>query len=180
MVLTKIEKMKQQSKLEEIKRDYPWLSIIDYQQFGRLWHPEVFPYGNKARLYNETRTAIDNFLNSFHYAFAKLPTSYKNKILISRNFNDFLTEIFGHLDLERSKGEKQIQDFSHQVYLNFFNIGINGLIRTLPADFQPYLVSQIQPALSLMQVVGRYANIDLKYPTLPKVTEKNTRKAKKD
>jgi hypothetical protein len=179
MTKTKVQSEKQKRKLLEIKQQHPHLSIINYDQFGKLFEPEIFPYKNKNRLYQDVSTNIENFLDSFHFAFRELPDSYKNKIIIGGNFNDFLNKIFTQLEFKKDSKttDADFQNYSFQIYLKLFNVGIKGMIGTMPKEFRPYLNKQLSPILSLMQLIGKYENSELAYPSL--ATAKKTLKKSK-
>lgn len=166
MARSKIANINQQRKLEEIRKNYPWLKIISHEQFVQLFHRDIFPVSNYPRLYKQVQNNFEDFLNSFHYAFNKLPLSYQDKIILGRNFNSFLNGLLEHLEsVAKTKknnknldlDEKSGQDFSYQVYQKLFNIGLKGLIRTMPSEFEPYLKSQIKPLLLLMLSIARFS-----------------------
>lgn len=167
MTKTKVISENQKRRITELKKQHPHLKIIDYDQFGKLFEPDTFPYKNKNRLYQDVSVSIDHFLDSFHYAFRELPFSYKNKIMASGNFNRFLDTVFTQFEYASTqKKDHDFQDHSFKVYLKLFEIGINGMIKTMPSEFQPYLKNQLKPTLSLMTLVGKYENLPFKYPSL--------------
>lgn len=166
MARTKVISEAQKKKLQEIKDRYPWLSIISHEQFCQLWESDLFPVSNHPRLYKQVQANIENFLNSFHYALNKLPYSYQDKIVLSRNFDFFMNSMLDHLESIKNRktikkdsdgNEIPIQDFSYHIYQKFFNIGIQGLIKTMPKAFEPYLKSQIKPLLALMWSIAQFS-----------------------
>jgi len=148
----------QEGKLNDLKKTYPNLKIITYMDFGRLWYPELFPYEHKSRLHRETTRNILQFLNDFHYAFEKLPNSYKKSIIADRNFSRFLNKIFAFSQYGyKGKLSEEDKNITFKMYQKFFNIGIRGLFETLPREFQPYLKNEIKPLLLLMLSIERFS-----------------------
>ena len=154
--MRKILNGKQEKKLDEIKKTYPNLKLIDHNEFVRLHHPEIFPITNESRFYREVSNKILQSFDDFHYAFLKLPSSYKIKILTSRDFSDFINMITSQ-DYVLKKSEDNEKAFTFLLYQNFFNIGIKGLIETMPREFQTYLNDQMRPILSLMHSIAEYS-----------------------
>ena len=154
--MKKRQTAKQEKKLEEIKKTYPDLKLIDHNEFVKLHHPDIFPISNESRFYREVSNKILQSFSDFHYAFLKLPSSYKIKILTSRDFSDFINMITSQ-DYVLKKSEDYEKAFTFLLYQNFFNIGIKGLIETMPREFQTYLNDQMRPILSLMHSIAEYS-----------------------
>jgi hypothetical protein len=168
MTKTKVQSEQQKRKLSEIKHQHPNLSIINFDQFGKLFYPEIFEYKNSNRLYQDVTRNIENFLDSFHFAFRQLPYSYKNKIITGGNFNNFIDILFTQLAFTKNakKNDIDFQKFSFQIYLKLFTIGTKGMIGTMPDEFQIYLNAQLEPILTLMKLIGKYEKSGLSYPEL--------------
>ena len=58
---------------------------------------------------------------------------------------------------KKQKSEEPDKRLSFMMYYNFFNIGIEGLIKSMPEEFRYTLQDQIRPALLLMQSITRFA-----------------------
>lgn len=173
MPLTKIQKLNLERQIIEIKNTYPKMKLISPIEFGRLWHPKDFPYGNQARLHKDVKDKILQNFYDFHYAFEKLPNSYKDEIILSGEFKSVTQKIFDYSKwAERNKSdEKPIQSLSYALYLDFFTIGIDGLINSMPQEFQRYLTNEMKPILALMQSISKYAKtidpkLNIPYPIL--------------
>ena len=149
---------KQKGILEDIEKTYPNLTLIKPIEFARLFHPKDFPFENKPRLYREVTEKVIQSFNDYHYATRELPTSYKVKIITSRGFNDCLQSIFRDMAYVDKKQESEEPDkqLSFMMYYNFFNIGIDGLIKSMPEEFRYTLQDQIRPVLLLMQAITRF------------------------
>ena len=149
---------KQEGILNKIKKTYPKLTLIKPIEFARLFHSEDFPFKNKPRLYREVTEKVIQSFNDYHYATRELPTSYKVKIITSRGFNDCLQSIFRDMEYvdKKQKSEEPDKQLSFMMYYNFFNIGIDGLIKSMPEEFRYTLQDQIRPVLLLMQSITRF------------------------
>ncbi len=166
MPLTKIQRLSLEKELDNIKNTYPKMKLIKPEEFGRLWKPDTFPYPNKNRLYREVSDKIIQSLLDFHYAFFKLPDSYKSEILLSPEFSTVMTNVFSAGQIEKLRIEEEYpklpneepdNTFSTDLYQKFFNIGLEGLIKTMPQDFRPYLIEQIKPLMMLMLSISRFS-----------------------
>ena len=149
---------RQKGILEDIEKTYPNLTLIKPIEFARLFHPKDFPFENKPRLYREVTEKVIQSFNDYHYATRELPTSYKVKIITSRSFNDCLKSIFrdmAYVD-KKQKSEEPDKRLSFIMYYNFFNFGIEGLIKSMPEEFRYTLQDQIRPVLLLMQSITRF------------------------
>ena len=149
---------KQEGILDEIKETHPNLTLIKPIEFARLFYPKDFHFENKPRLYREVTEKVIQSFNDYHYATRELPTSYKVKIITSRGFNDCLQSIFRDMAYVDKKQESEEPDkqLSFMMYYNFFNIGIEGLIKSMPEEFRYTLQDQIRPVLLLMQAITRF------------------------
>jgi len=149
---------KQEKILVDIKNTYPNLTLIKPIEFARLFHPKDFPFENKPRFYREVTEKVIQFFNDYHYATRELPTSYKVKIITSRGFNDCLKSIFRDMSYvdKKQKSEEPEKQLSFLMYYHFFNIGIEGLIKSMPEQFRYTLQDQIRPVLLLMQSITRF------------------------
>jgi len=149
---------KQEKELDRIKKTYSKLKLIDHNEFARLWYPEVFPVANSARFYRDVSNKILQSFSDFHYAFQQLPESYKTKILTDREFYDFFREIFQVAEyVDKKQKVEPDKLLSFVLYYNFFNIGLEGLIKSMPEEFRFTLQNQIIPTIGLMQSITDFA-----------------------
>lgn len=149
---------KQEGRLDEIKKTYPNLTLIDHNEFANLWYPKEFDISNPHRFYRQISAKIEQSFIDFHYAFSQLPDSYKAKILSSRSFDEFMKPI----QYASSIADKKQSDddpnkvFSFTMYYNFFNIGLEGLMKLMPEEFKWHIREQLQESLRLMQSIARF------------------------
>ena len=156
--MKKRQSSKQEKILGEIKKTYPKLNLIKPIEFARLFHPIEFPFKNKPRLHREVTEKVIQFFDDYHYATRELPTSYKVKIITSRGFNDCLKSIIQDMTYvdKKQKSEEPDKQLSFMMYYNFFSIGFEGLIKSMPEEFRHTIQDQIRPALLLMQSITRF------------------------
>ncbi len=150
---------KQEKILNDMKKTHPNLTLIKPIEYGRLFYPKDFPFENKPRLYREVTNKVIQFFDDYHYATRELPTSYKVKIITSRGFNDCLRSIIENMSYvdKKQKSEEPDEQLSFQMYYNFFNMGIEGLIKSMPEEFGNTLKDQIRPVLLLMQAITKFS-----------------------
>ena len=147
---------RQEKELDKIINTNPDIKLIDHNEFAKLHYPDIFPITNESRFYREISNKILQSFSDFHYAFLRLPSSYKIKIMTSRDFEDFINLITSQDYVLKKSGDNE-KAFTFLVYQNFFNIGIKGLIETMPREFQTYLNNEMRPILSLMHSIAEYS-----------------------
>jgi len=150
---------KQEKILDDIKNTYPNLTLIKPIEFARLFHSEDFPFENKPRLYSEVTKKVIQLFDDYHYATRELPMSYKVKIVTSRAFDDCIKSIIKNMSYvdKKQKSEEPDKQLSFLMYYNFFNMGIEGLIKSMPEEFRYTLQEQIRPTLLLMQSITKFS-----------------------
>lgn len=175
MPLTKIQEIKQRKELDNIKNTHPNLKVINHLEFARLFKPEIFVYPNQNRLFRQVTDKIIQSLDDFFYAFKKLPQSYKEEIILNPEFSSMINMVFSAGQItrqtkrERDKTkEDENNSITTDIYQKFFNIGLEGLIKTLPYEFGPYLKSEMKPLLLLMLAISKTTTtkkpISLEFP----------------
>ena len=149
---------KQEKILNDMKKTHPNLTLIKPIEYGRLFYPDDFPFENKPRLYREVTDKVIQTFNDYHYATRELPMSYKVKIITSRGFDDCIKSIIENMSYvdKKQKSEEPEKRLSFMMYYNFFNFGIEGLIKSMPEEFRYTLQDQIRPVLLLMQSITRF------------------------
>ena len=152
---------KQEKILNDMKKTHPNLTLIKPIEYGRLFYPKDFPFENKPRLYREVTNKVIQFFDDYHYATRELPMSYKVKIITSRGFDDCIKSIIGNMSYvdKKQKSEDPEKRLSFMMYYKFFNLGIEGLIKSMPDDFGQTLREQIRPTLLLMQSITKFSQL---------------------
>ncbi len=110
------------------------------------------------------------------------------KVLQSDNFNRFVTSEWlqtlqaydvqnaelkktkakSRKDKTKKKKEYDVnQALSYQNYQNMFNIGLEGLIKSMPQEFQSYISEQLKPMFKLMQSISRFTGSQVPYVHYP-------------
>ena len=187
--MSKIQENAQDSVIVWLKNTHPEFRTTKRINLLRLREPKKFPYENKVRLQNEvTKDLIQVFheLNSYFYY---LSVKNRMKVLQSTDFMRFIQEewlVTLHANdvqqrkqkKSKKKGKKDSydpsQDLSYQNYLNLFNIGLEGIINTMPQEFQSYISSQLKPMFKLMQSIARFAGKDVPYMHYPDMFQEDT------
>lgn len=159
--MVNIRNSKQEQILNNIKKTYPEPNITSQRNIAKLREPKHFPYKNKPRLYDEV---VCDILKAFHELngyFYYLPLSYRIKIINDPDFLRFLEEGILEDTLKKKDSKEDFDNLakqeSFQLYSNLFNIGIEGLFRTMPSEFHSHLASQLKPIFSLMQSISLYS-----------------------
>jgi len=169
----KIQTSKQEQVINHLKKTYSNYKLTSHIDFGRLTEPKVFPYMNKARIYNETSKAILQAFEDIQLVYYRLPLSYRTKIIADGRFHRLFTDDIFPALREKEQKKKPIDDAtkyqSYTIYHTMFAIGIEGLIRSMPTGFQNYLMDQIKPLMSLMMSITDFyrsttGKKDIPYP----------------
>ncbi len=157
--MQKVPNAQQEYLLSALKQTFPKLKLVSYEDLARLRDPKLFPYKNKSRLYNRVKDNIMQALFDFDYTFHHLPSSDRREIMSSRNFTDFMKMIirFSSDVKKLQKLDESEKAFAFVIYQNFFTMGIEGLIATMPEEFRPYLQNQIKPIMFLMQSIAKHS-----------------------
>lgn len=171
--MRKILTGKQIKIINQLEKTFPTYTLTTYPNLARLRHSKEFPYGNKARLFNDVSNDIEQLFRDVSAVYHYMPLSYRTRIIASSAFYRLFTDqIFPSLkEKERKKKptEKAEMYESFIMYQNFFTIGIEGLIRTMPTEFQNYLTKEIKPIMQLMESITSFyrkatGKKDIPYP----------------
>ena len=151
----------------------------------RLRDPKNFPYELKSRLFKDvTNDVIEVFneLNSYIYL---LPVHKRMEIFQSVGFTRFVdSEWLSTLQAndvqiaeqkkKKSKEYDPNKDLSYENYYNMFSVGITGLIKAMPEDFQKYISEQLKPTMKLMQSIARFSGKQVPYIHYPDIFNEDT------
>ena len=156
--MRKRQTAKQENILNNLKKTYNTYELLTALELGHLQHPKNFPISNESRFYRYVSNRIIKYLEEVRIGYHDLPASYKTKIIANKQFRLLFTEeIFPSIKKEELKKKKAGEDAvtydSYIMYQSFFNIGIEGLIRSMPTGFQNYLLDQITPLMRLMDSI---------------------------
>jgi len=181
--LSKIQEHAQESELVWLKNTHPEFRTTKRINLLRLRQPKKFPYENKVRLHNDVTKDLIEVFNELNSYFYYLPVKNRMKVLQSTGFNRFVTGewlVTLHAnDVQIAKQKKSgkydaSQDLSYQNYLNLFNIGLEGLIKTMPEEFQSFISNQLKPMFKLMQSIAKFTVKDVPYIHYPDMFQENT------
>jgi hypothetical protein len=145
--------------LEKIKNDYPEFKISNHTQLARLLHPDEFPVVKKDRVYADMVKGIIGELNDIEVVLPRLPKKSQKKILASDQYNRTLRVFLDNTEkLQKIKGDNFDKMSNSIIYQDLFNLGLEGLIKTMPPEFREILISQIRPTLQLMLSITKNYN----------------------
>ncbi|MBM3911016.1 MAG: hypothetical protein FJ356_05150 [Thaumarchaeota archaeon] len=161
---------KQEHELEVLKSTYARFGFLDPMTLARLLRPEIFPYSNKNRLHSEVTEKILHTFRDIDGFFHYLDKKYQREIIASRAFQSLLeTQILNSIEqdaqkltqkkkLKQKEKEKLKKDYEtlYRVYSSMLRIGLVGLQKLMPYEFQHILNSQTKPALDLMLAITNY------------------------
>ena len=186
--MSEIPNQAQNESIKWLSNTHPEFRTTKRMSLLRLREPKNFPYKNMPRLYDEvTDDLIEVFheLNSYFYF---LPVKNRMKIFQSIDFNRFVTSEWlqtlhaydvqnselkktkakSRKDKTKKKKEYDVnQALSYQNYQNMFNIGLEGLIKSMPQEFQSYISEQLKPMFKLMQSISRFTGSTVPYVHYP-------------
>jgi len=186
--MDKRQSQAQETAIEWLKATHPEFRTTTRLNILRLREPKNFPYEHQSRLHKYvTENLIEVFheLNSYFYY---LPVKNRMKIFQSVDFNRFVTSEWlqtlhaydvqnaelkktkakSRKDKTKKKKEYDVnQALSYQNYQNMFNIGLEGLIKSMPQEFQSYISEQLKPMFKLMQSISRFTGSQVPYVHYP-------------
>ena len=190
--MVKIPEQADKSVIKWLMDTHPEFRTTKRMNLLRLREPKKFPYNNMPRLHDEvTKDLIEVFheLNSYFY---HLPVKNRMKILQSSNFNRFVTSEWlqtlhaydiQNAELKKTKAKSKKtkekkeydvnQSLSYQNYQNMFNIGLEGLIKSMPQEFQNYISNQLKPMFKLMQSISKFTGNQVPYVHYPDMFQEN-------
>ena len=186
--MSKIPTQAQYDVIKWLKDTHPEFRTTKRMNLLRLREPQKFPYKNMPRLYDEVTEDLIKVFHELNSYFYYLPVKNRMKIFQSSDFNRFVTSEWlqtlqaydvqnAELKKIKSKSRKDKlkkkkeydvnQALSYQNYQNMFNIGLEGLINSMPQEFQSYISSQLKPMFKLMQSISRFTGNQVPYVHYP-------------
>ena len=167
---------KQEKELREFRKSFPKYKLSKLLDLARFMRPEIFPYSKQNRLNRDMKNGILEHLNDIEIIMSRLTKKQKRDILTHDQFNRTLGQFFEIARqiqtkpiIKTTKGKKEIVGYqvntssienlqSVVMFENFFNIGLMGLIDSMPHEFKDYLISQAKPMVQLMYAMTKQYN----------------------
>ncbi len=156
-LLKKRQTGKQEGELDTLKKDFPTYKISNHLDLGRFLQPKNFPYANQFRLKRDIKKGVIEELNDIEIIFPNLSNKHQQEILTSDQFMKTMKMLLDSADKIKSK--QDTDNFLNSVmYQNFFNLGFEGLIKTMPKEFHEHLISQVKPVIQLILAITKNYN----------------------
>lgn len=177
--------------LNRLKKDFPVYTLTNHLDLGRFLKPEIFEYSNQIRLKRMFKDRMIEQFKDLEIVFQNLSNKHKKEILTSEQFLKMIDVLLDNAsqvrlkriveknkDKVRFEMQDNIDDLSSAVmYQNFFNIGFEGLIESMPYEFREYLITQVKPITQLMYAITKNYNKISKgkipEPQFPKILTKS-------
>ena len=178
---------KQEKELREFRKSFPRYKLSKLLDLARFIRPEIFPYSKQNRLNRDMKNGILEHLKDIEIIMSRLTKKQKRDILTHEQFNRTLGQFFEIARqiqtkpiIKTTKGKKEIVGYqvntssienlqSVVMFENFFNIGLMGLIDSMPYEFRDYLISQAKPMVQLMYAMTKqYNSLSRKKIPMPK------------
>jgi len=186
--MSEIPNQAQNESIKWLSNTHPEFRTTKRMSLLRLREPKNFPYKNMPRLYDEVTDDLIEVFHELNSYFYHLPVKNRMKIFQSIDFNRFVTSEWlqtlqaydvqnaelkktkakSRKDKTKKKKEYDVnQALSYQNYQNMFNIGLEGLIKSMPQEFQSYISEQLKPMFKLMQSISRFTGSTVPYVHYP-------------
>lgn len=186
--MSEIPNQAQNESIKWLSNTHPEFRTTKRMSLLRLREPKNFPYKNMPRLYDEVTDDLIEVFHELNSYFYYLPVKNRMKIFQSIDFNRFVTSEWlqtleandvqnaelkktkakSRKDKTKKKKEYDVnQALSYQNYQNMFNIGLEGLIKSMPQEFQSYISEQLKPMFKLMQSISRFTGSQVPYVHYP-------------
>ena len=148
---------KQEKEFNALKKDYSTFRLSKLEDLGRFLYPKTFPYANQYRLKRDIKNGVIEELNDIEIIFPRLLDKHQQEILTSDQYMRTMNIMLDSAD--KIKPKNDVDNFSSSImYQNFFNVGFEGLIKTMPKEFQEHLISQVKPIIQLMYAITKNYN----------------------
>ena len=150
---------KDDSVLYALEKTYPDYSLCSYENLGRV--TRKFKITNSSRFWNERCEEVLKPIHDINQTFHYFPESYQEKMILSREIQVlFETNIFSNLKKKiKDKKNPKPKDTAMMIKLcsRFMDIGLTGMLQTMPSDFIHILTPKVQELFTLMSAINQYA-----------------------
>jgi hypothetical protein len=155
-----IRNSKYDSVLDEVEKTYPNYSLCSYENLGRI--TGKLEITNPSRFWNERCREMLQAINDINVIFHRYPDSYKSKMLVSPQFQGFFhSQLFPYLSpkiQDQKNASSEDTAMMIKICSNFLQIGLSGILKSMPSDFTHILEPKIQEIFSLMEAINQYTN----------------------
>jgi hypothetical protein len=148
------------SVLEDIKDTYPNYKLGSYSNLVRIKNPNKIR--NSSRFWNERSDEVLNAINDINDTFYQFPVKNRLKMVSSKHYERFLEEIFLTLDSKlfsthNLNTKQSLDEFTLMMKLSekFLKIGLEGLEKTMPDEFDQILEEKIKDIMLHVQSITK-------------------------
>ena len=174
--MRKRQTSREEKELDDFKKSFPKYKLSSLIKLARLVRPDNFVITGKDVLYRDMKKGVIESLNDIEVVVSRLPKKQQKEILTHDQFYRTLEQFFKTARdiqtkpiVKTTKGRKEIVGFELQkateenlssavMFQNFFNIGISGIVNTMPIEFRNFLISQLKPIVELMYAMTKQYN----------------------
>ena len=182
--MRKKQTAREEKELDEFKKSFPRYKLSSMINLARFVNADKFKIEGKStsviaqkdRLDRIMKNGIIEHLNDIELVMSRLSKKHKREILTHDQFNRTLEQFFSIARqiqtkpiIKTKKGKKEIVGYELQIatedklssvvmFQNFFNIGLMGLIDSMPPEFKDYLISQSKQIVQLMYAMTKQYN----------------------
>ena len=155
--MKKIRESGDDSILEAMKNNYPHYKLGSYENLVRLKNPDKI--SNKSQFYKDRSQELLNAINDINDTFYDFPDKQKLKIISSKHYQKLFYEIFLFLDQKtkstKNEGKQNLEEFTLMMNLSekFLKIGIEGIKKTMPEEFNEILETKIKDIMLQVQSI---------------------------
>jgi len=144
--------------LEMLEETYPTYKICSYENLGRI--TGKFEITNESRFWNERCEEVLSAIQDLNVTFHRYPNNYKMKMIVSPQFESlFTSQIFPFLEHEIQYAKKpKPEQITMMIKLceMYLKIGLDGMKKTMPSEFQQILQTKFDDIMLLMQSINQY------------------------
>ena len=165
--MTKHHTARQDKVSSEIEKTYSGFKLYPLEDLCTFRDPILFKRSDMSRFYREKCDTILSTWSDISSIFHLLPKSYQKKLIASREFERlFQSQILSTLQNEvqdkewKNKLDETNKEYLvlQQLYSNFLTIGLEGITKLMPLEFQNIIKKKLDEVFELMQMVTQYSN----------------------
>lgn len=148
-------KASQIKEMMDIEKTFNDLVFLDLKEMAILKSKKQFPNTNESRHNRNLSDKAEKAFSELAFLFKYLPPSYKNKILSSENFNEFIGTLL-YLDTINENLDDKTKNIVVRVASQLFVNSLAVIKDSMPREFHKPLVYSATPFVDLLKAVLGY------------------------